>query len=100
LAEPGFPLARERRLFANSSSFETSPNPPFPKREKEEPIIEAIRKALLSFEKGDREGFLGMHFQIAKLLHTFLPLKFAVCFVKSLNMVMIRKIHFLEENRQ
>jgi len=40
-----------------------------------------------------------MHFQIAKLLHTFLPLKFAVCFVKSLNMVMIRKIHFLEENR-
>jgi len=51
-------------------------------------------------EKGGWEGFVEMHFQIDNLLRPFLSLKFAVCFVKGLDMGILCEIPIVEENRQ
>jgi hypothetical protein len=45
-----------------------SPSSPFTKGEKAESFIEGIQKSSPPFEKGGREGFLGMPFQKAKLI--------------------------------
>jgi hypothetical protein len=51
-------------------------NPPFPKGEKAESVIESIPKSSRPFEKGGREGFLGRRFQKAKLIRNFYTLDY------------------------
>jgi hypothetical protein len=49
--------------------------PPLHGGEKAESFIEGIHKSSPPFEKGGREGFLGMPFQKAKLLPFFIEIQ-------------------------